>query len=696
MENAALNSQVGIPVIVLSRKQDHVEAINKILRDARHPVHCSWLSDLNDLPDALMQLAPEMVVYFADEFSGDVAGVIASRNHGAPGVPLLSVRRQVDEQVIAQDLSAGAQDVVSLVHERRLQSVVARELRTYRLERAFKDTQVSATQYRKQVQALMDGSADAIAVAQEGIVVSVNPAWLELFGFDDEDALVGQPLMDLFETESHTILKGALVAVMQGKWEDQAVRVDAEVSDGSSLPLDLQLEVTRFDGEPAVQICVPRERADQGNPEAAVSEMLHKDAATGLYHRRPLLEAIEKRLGEQVKGGVRALAWIRPDKLLDLRNELGPLTTEALLDVLARLVTTQLGASDLAGRVTGNAFAILLERGTMGDCEAWTNNLLRTIATEVFELGERSLSLTCSAGLSKSGRQAETLDLLLDQAERCCREVRSAGGNALRMPEAVTDDTRAMEQDQVWVRRIKAALMENRFRLVHQPIASLHDSHQGLYDMLVRMIGEDGSEILPGEFMPAAQRNRLMKNIDRWVIGSSMAFAINRKPSRVFVRLSADTLQDPTLPAWLQNQLRNSGAQPQRLCFQLTEEVCHHHLKESKAMAGALRRLGFQFAVEHFGTGRDPMQVLRHIPMNYVKIDGSLMQGLARNEVLQQKVRELVTAARDHKVLTIAERVEDANTMAVLFQLGVSYMQGHYVQEPEVVLEDTTMLRTIA
>ncbi len=696
MESNVLNSQVGVPVIVLTRKQDHVEAINRGLRDARHPAHCSWLSDPSELADALVQIAPELMLYFADEFPGGVAAIATTRDHATPGLPLVCVRRSVDESAIARDLAAGAQDTLSLAHTRRLQAVASRELRAYRLERALNTTQRSASRYRQQLQAFMEGSADAIATVQEGIVVEVNPAWLELFGYAEEEALVGQPLMDLFESGSHTALKGALVAAMQGKWEDQSLRAQAATSDGSALTLELQLEAASFDGDAAVQLTVPRAHRDDDNPGTLVAEMVQKDAVTGLYHRRALLEAMGTRLEQPSRGGVRVLVWLRPDKLLELRIGLGPLATETLLDRLACLLAAALGPSDLAGRITGNGLAVLLERGTLRDCQAWTENLLQSIAGEVFEIGEQSLSLTCSAGLALAGRQTATLDSLLDVAERCCREAR-ARGNCLRVPEAVADDTRAMEQDQLWVRRIKAALLENRFRLVHQPIVSLQDSHQGLYDLLVRMVDEAGEEILPGEFLPAAQRHKLMKNIDRWVIGAAVTFALSRKPSRIFIRLSADSVLDDTLPKWLQHQLRTAGAPPQRLCFQLTEELCHQYLKQAKRVAEALRKIGCQFAVDHFGIGRDPLQVLHHLPMHYVKIDGSLMQGLAGNDALQQQVRTLVAAARDHKVLTIAERVEDANTMAVLFQIGVSYMQGHYVQEPEVVLEDdTSMLRTIA
>jgi EAL domain-containing protein (putative c-di-GMP-specific phosphodiesterase class I) len=188
--------------------------------------------------------------------------------------------------------------------------------------------------------------------------------------------------------------------------------------------------------------------------------------------------------------------------------------------------------------------------------------------------------------------------------------------------------------------------------------------------------------------MPAAERNDLLRSIDRWVIGASLSLAAQRRPSCLFVRISRDSLLDGTVPEWLDTQLKASRAQPGRVCFQVTEELAAAHRTEVQALAVALKRRGLRFALERFGSGRDPVALLQSIPLDFVKIDGALVQGLAANTALQSRITQLVDGARARKILTIAERVEDANTMAVLFQLGVQFVQGYFINEPEqVVLE---------
>jgi EAL domain-containing protein (putative c-di-GMP-specific phosphodiesterase class I) len=151
------------------------------------------------------------------------------------------------------------------------------------------------------------------------------------------------------------------------------------------------------------------------------------------------------------------------------------------------------------------------------------------------------------------------------------------------------------------------------------------------------------------------------------------------------VRVSKDTVLDKSIIGWLETQLRSLRIEPARLCIQVTEEMATQYIKPTIEFAENLRKLGFRFALEHFGTGRDPLKLLADIRMNFIKVDGSLMQGLSTNQLQQQRVKGLVEAAKRKGVETVAERVEDANTMAVLWQLGIEFIQGYFVNAPEDV-----------
>jgi multidomain signaling protein FimX len=672
-------------MIVMTRSQDHVEAINSTLRKAGHPVHCTWLPDARDLGDALTQINPEMLIAFIDELGVDLASIMKVKQQSAPGMPVLIVRESVDEAIIADAMRLGCQDVVTLTNRNRLQSVATRELRAHRLERALSTTLSSAREYREQLQHFLEGSADAITHVQEGIIVDANKAWLELFGYTENDALSGTPLMDLFEPETHPALKGALVACLQGKWSGHSLKVQALLSDGSSLALELLLQKADYDNEPAIRIAISALHKQDRALEVQLADAVKNDATTQFLQQRYLIAAIRERCGQSMKGGVRQFAHIKPDRFIDIQHAIGVLASEDFLAELAELLRAQLTPTDICGRFGGNAFLVMLERGTIKDVETWAENVVKRVGEHVFASGDKTLSATVTVGLGGLPAANPDIGAAITDAVSATRRGRELGGNQMYVVDKSDTDTRVQAYDKIWVKHIKSALMENRFRLVQQPIASLLGEDKGMFDVLVRMLDEQGGEVLPAEFIAAAERNDLMKNIDRWVIGASMSFAANRKAACIFVRVSKDTVLDKSLLPWLDTQLKSLKIEPKRLCMQVTEELANQYVRQTKELAESLRKLGFRFALEHFGTGRDPLKLLNDIDMNFIKVDGSLMQGLSTNQIQQQRVKGLVEAAKRKGIETVAERVEDANTMAVLWQLGIEFIQGYFVNAPEDV-----------
>jgi EAL domain-containing protein (putative c-di-GMP-specific phosphodiesterase class I)/GGDEF domain-containing protein len=675
----------AIPLVVLSRQQDPVEIINSTLRNAGHPVHCTWVRDVAGLGDALAQTTPQLI-FLCSTDAEETAAALDARHRFATQVPALLVRDAITEQDLAQALELGAQDVLTLQARPRLQYVAGRELHSSRLDRALAGTLASARQYRDQMKAFMTGSTDAIAHVQEGIVVDANPAWVELFGHEEATAMLGQPLMDFFQQRSHALLKGALVAAAQGRWTDHSLQAVALMPGGTELPIDIEFERFEFEGEPAVRLRVPTQQRDLATLTRQLEEALRFDTATGLLKRAVFMDQAAGQAAHTLKAGLRAIVYFEVDRIAALDGELGAFAVEDLLEGVGQQLRSLLQPGDLAGRVTSRGFAVLAERGNGRDLDAWVARVLQRMSEAVFHAREQSVALTCSAGATLLNAHGELIESPLEASIKAARAASAAGGNRLLRPELPGEKPDMDEADRTWATRIKSALMANRFRLVQQPIASLAGDGAAMVDLVVRMLDDKGEEVLPSEFLAAAQRTDLLKNIDRWVVGAAMAFCAAKKPHRVFVRLSRDSLRDQTLGTWLQQQLRASGVDPRMMVFELPEELATSHLKEAKELQALVRPLGFELAVENFGSGRDQAQLLSHVPVNYVKIDGALMQGLANDRALQEQVKALVQQAKSRKVTTIAERVEDANTMAVLWQLGVEFVQGYFVSSPEEVV----------
>ncbi|HUF71325.1 MAG TPA: EAL domain-containing protein [Gammaproteobacteria bacterium] len=681
-------NESSVPVVILTERSEDVAYFNKTMRDAGHPVRCRGITKLDQLETLLDADPPNLLIFFAEHHTASVREVAKLRQLYARMSPLIAVRSTADEAAITEALQAGACDLVSTANPERICIVCERELRGFHLERALNDTLRSATQYKKQLKTFMSGSTDAIAQVQEGIVVDANQAWADLFVDSKIDDALG-PIMDFLAGSSQATLKGALIACDKGRWDGDSLRVEALAGDGKTVTVELELEPSTFDGEPATRLSVRHRPAPEAEAqsEAIVEKVLNTDPVTGFLQRQQFLQILTDKLDQRAASGARALAIIRPDKFSEVERDVGPISSEEIIAQLAGILGRLMSESDVAGRFGGTVFAFVLERGSLRDIQAWAENALHRISEHLFEAAGRSLSLTSSIGLAEMGESSDRVEDLIRSAERANQHSRQNGGNQVIIEETADESTRIRRIDALWVRQIKSALVENRFRLVHLSIANLGGAAERMFDTVVRMVDEQGDEIGASDFMATAARNKLLRPIDRWVIDASFSFCAREASDLVFVKLSHESILDPSLVDWISGHMKNSRVKARNICFQVSEHDASQYQKQTVALSKALRSLGFRFAVEQFGIGRDPLRVLTNTPMDYVKFDGSFMQRIADDRAIQEKLRGFVSNATRHKIQTIASRVENANAMAVLFQLGVSYMQGHYLHEPEVVLE---------
>ncbi len=207
-----MNDQQGITIAVLTKNQDDVELVNGTLRDAGHAAHCHWIENPAKFDQTLRGDRIELIIVNSGGYSDSIRQVIKQKDAFQPEVPVIAIKETVDEAGIQEAMAHGACDLVSIDKKGRLQAVVARELRAFRVERALNSTLNSATEYRRQFNNYMQGSASAIACVQEGIITDVNKSWTKLFKLAKKKEVIGLPIMDYFEAESQAALKGAIVA----------------------------------------------------------------------------------------------------------------------------------------------------------------------------------------------------------------------------------------------------------------------------------------------------------------------------------------------------------------------------------------------------------------------------------------------------------------------------------------------------
>jgi len=230
-----------------------------------------------------------------------------------------------------------------------------------------------------------------------------------------------------------------------------------------------------------------------------------------------------------------------------------------------------------------------------------------------------------------------------------------------------------------WSSRIREAIVSDQFTLHAQPIVDLKSGELVQEELLIRMKGKDGKLIMPGEFLPQAERFGLAPEIDRWVVSKAAAMARDR---RVEVNLSAKSIGDPTLPGFIELELMAAGADPANVVFEITETAAAEDFEQARKLADRLTRLGCGFALDDFGTGFGSFTYLKHLPVSFIKIDIDFVRELTDDAADRQVVNAIIGVARNFGIETIAEGVESAETLELLAEMGVDYAQGFHIGRP--------------
>jgi diguanylate cyclase (GGDEF)-like protein len=649
---------------------------------------CEWAASLKAAEDILIAGPVDLIVAFTRTPREELVKVVKLRDKRCPGVPVLGADNKADEDLIAASLMSGARDMISLSQPDRIHLVVMREVQNSRDHRELEELRAENAAMSQRLETLIETTDEAIAMVSEGIIVDANPAFAELFGFEDGDSMVGQPLMDIFASGSHMLLKGAVKACTLDRWSDDLLKVSGlrlpedDAEEPQSFDAELQIGKATFEDEPCLQVSVS---ASDSEPQIDAA-LARTDPISEFETRSVFLDTLR----DAITSGERmTLAYIRPDKFSRVEASLGPLGTDTVISSMSEKIRAHMLSEDVGGRFGGTVITVLLRGRDIKSSVAWAQAVHEDLSNQVYEAGSGSTSLSLTIGLAELDRGKDDLEYLLTKVQAASADARSSKARPVAAYVPPETDEEGRLTDDAWVKRIKKAIKGDRFRLVFQSIASMQGAEGERQDVLLRMLDDDDQDILPGDFLPAAARNGLMVAVDRWVIAQAVRAAKEQgEGAFYFVRLSDDSLKDHTLATWIGTVLEKLDVPASALVVQVAERSTENHLKETAELVTALRELGCGTALEHFGVGSNSEQTLNMVKPDYVKVDGSLMSRITSDEKAQTLVKGLIDSAKASNMLTVAERVEDANTMAVLWQLGVDFIQGHYVQEPELVMEE--------
>ena len=415
------------------------------------------------------------------------------------------------------------------------------------------------------------------------------------------------------------------------------------------------------------------------------------DALTGLVNRhefeRRLNDALETaRSGRQTH----VLCYLDLDRFKAVNDTSGHMAGDAMLREVAALVKDAVRDSDTVARIGGDEFALLLTGCPLEKAIQISQDVASVIREFRFVWKDKIFQIGVSIGLVEIGRESAGADEVMAAADSACYVAKSQAAGQVHVYSAVDEVTARQRGEIHWLQRLQHALREGRFLLYTQQIlASPPGSQRGpALEVLVRLIGDDGAIIAPGEFLKAAERYRLMPMVDRWVVQTALAAlgrgALRIPPGRsLAINISGQTLGDNGFLEFVVDCLDSTGVLPQQVCFEVTEASVVANLDHARSFIGVLHGMGCGFALDDFGSGLGSFTNLKNLPMDYLKIDGAYMRNLGQDSVNQAMVGAMIKLARTLNFAVIAEQVEDQATLSTAQRMGVDYVQGYAVSRPE-------------
>ncbi|GAP66175.1 PAS sensor diguanylate cyclase and phophodiesterase [Mizugakiibacter sediminis] len=415
-----------------------------------------------------------------------------------------------------------------------------------------------------------------------------------------------------------------------------------------------------------------------------------RDTLTGLYSRRRFEQALEAAVLAVGAGAAPiGLLVLNLDRFRHLRSALGQRGAERLLHEVAALLRAQAGADGLAAQLEGDEFAMLLHGCTPAQTFERAEALRQAIAQLALDAGGEDWSVSASIGVAAVDAQAGA-EGSLARAQRAAYVARLRGGNMVhryRADDRELADQRAHAHCSALLRQ---ALASNGFQLVFQPVVRIADLAVDHYEALVRLVGEHGELLPPGEFIAVAERTGLIHDIDRWVIGAAIDFLQRissvRSQLALNINLSGRAFQDDRLLPFICRKLDETGVRAERITFEITETAAIANVEATREMVAQLRQLGCRFALDDFGAGFASYSYLKELRVDVLKIDGTFIRNLADDPMDQVLVRSMVDIARALGKQTVAEFVGDQRTLELLGHYGVDYAQGFYVGRPSSAL----------
>jgi diguanylate cyclase (GGDEF)-like protein/PAS domain S-box-containing protein len=682
-----MSANQPVRLLILEESQNRAEELIVLLRNAGRATRAQQIESESNLVGLLKSQTWDLLLGSSEANGMKMVDALNSIRSLEKDIPVVMIASDRNPESITEGLRWGAKDVALQNDDERLVLIIERELENLENRRQRRRAEVEVRDVDRRNQLLLASSTAAIAYVHEGMHIYTNQSYADLFGYEDPDDFAGIPIIDLVASEDQNNFKTFL------KSFDEHDTVTGEFScvdsEGSMIPSTMSLSPATYDGEACTQVIIRTMVSDTSSEmEDRIKEISSQDLLTGLYNRSFFMEQLESAVDEATEGGKsRVLLYISIDNFGKTRNEAGISNTDLILGDLAALIRNHVDDKHLIARFGDDVLTVLYDDGDKDDAGKLAESIRATVGEHVSEVSGESYQQTVSIGLSLIAENTPSAEEIISRAHRAQTEL--SDGNGINFYQAekiqVSVDGKSLSSENIKA-MVRTAIENNSFRLMFQPIISLHGDDDEQFEVLLRLMDEDGHAIMPGQFLGPAEEAGLLEKLDRWVILQSIKLLsqhrANGSKARLFINLTHKSLADETFLPWMSVALKAARLTSDAIIFQIHESDPTSYIKQATKFAQGAAELHCKTSINHFGCSLNPFNLLKHLTPDYVKLDGSFAQEIEESEEKKEELLDMVKSLQSNGVLTAISGVESPTVLQTLWMAGMNFIQGFYISPP--------------
>lgn len=677
-------ADTALRLLIVDDRVEDAEALASGLRNAGIAVRPLRPESDDDLGRIIGSQSPDVVIAARNSTLLPFAQVMQRIADSGRDLPVIALVDTLVEADYIDAIQSGARAVALRHAPQQLLACVREAWADRDARRGLRRLEARVRETERRCDALIDSSRDPIAYIHEGMHIRANAAYLEMFGYDSFEDVEGISLLDMVAPQHVESFKALLKSLSKGEPPPPRHEIEARDIDGNAFPASMEFTTAQYEGEPCLQVVFRRREELDADLVLELEELRNRDQVTGLLNRPTFLRAIEDAVDDAAQSdGQYGFLMLEPDHHQQLLADIGLDHADDLLAAAAEHLQTLVGDDATVARYAGHTFAILLRGHDYHATSATAERIRAGFAGHVFDVGERSSVISVSIGGVQVGEKIANVAQMLARATAALESASGTGGNRCEVFDPSAVDRVEEERIQAWVARLRGALDNDGFVLHYQPVINLQGDNAAVYDVLLRLDGGDGELIAPGTFLQIAEDNGMLGEIDRHVAARAIAAIGHRlragHPTTLLVKVSQASLDGDAFVDFVGEQLAQHQVPGEYLVLQLPEAKVFTHLKATQAFAARIAKFDGRFALEQFGVGLDSFQLLSHLQPHLLKLDRSFTDDLPNNGENQTRIGEIARRARQVGIRTIAEFVQDAASMSILFGADIDYVQGNFL-----------------